>query len=282
MSASQVGPERRPVVACAALEALRARQRHGARGRSTSTSGRGEFVSLIGPSGCGKSTLLRIIGDLIQPTEGTVHVNGKPAHQARIDRDYGIVFQDAVLYDWRTVARNISLPLELAGVGPPPARRARPRDARARRADGLREAPSVAALGRDAAARLDRPRALVLAGAAADGRAVRRARRDDARAAEHRAAADLAGAGGSTVVFVTHSIAEAVFLSTRVVVMSAAARPDRRDRRDRPAAAARPRDARGAALLRAVTEVRRLLREGHADGRSRATRGAALRRGGGL
>jgi len=73
-----------------------------------------EFISLIGPSGCGKSTLLRIIGDLIQPTKGTVQVNGKSAAQARADRDYGIVFQDAVLYDWRTVAKNIALPLELA------------------------------------------------------------------------------------------------------------------------------------------------------------------------
>src|SRR2546428_503508 len=74
-----------------------------------------EFVSLIGPSGCGKSTLLRIIGDLIQPSSGNVVVNGKPARKARIDRDYGIVFQDPVLYDWRTVAKNIALPLELAG-----------------------------------------------------------------------------------------------------------------------------------------------------------------------
>jgi NitT/TauT family transport system ATP-binding protein len=77
--------------------------------------GTGEFVSLIGPSGCGKSTLLRVVGDLIQPTAGEVEVNGKSAHQARVDRDYGIVFQDAVLFDWRTVARNIGLPLELAG-----------------------------------------------------------------------------------------------------------------------------------------------------------------------
>src|SRR4029079_16378776 len=73
----------------------------------------GEFVSLIGPSGCGKSTLLRIIGDLVQPSGGTVLVNGKPAERARLDHDYGIVFQDAVLYDWRTVARNVSLPLPL-------------------------------------------------------------------------------------------------------------------------------------------------------------------------
>src|SRR5262249_61347629 len=75
----------------------------------------GEFISLIGPSGCGKSTLLRIIGDLIQPSAGQVLVNGKPAPQARRDRDYGIGFQDAVLYDWRTVAAHIAPPLELAG-----------------------------------------------------------------------------------------------------------------------------------------------------------------------
>src|SRR5437773_4038002 len=74
-----------------------------------------EFVSLIGPSGCGKSTLLRIVGDLIQPTSGSVVVNGKSAQRARRDRDYGIVFQDPVLYDWRTVAKNIALPLEMLG-----------------------------------------------------------------------------------------------------------------------------------------------------------------------
>src|SRR5205807_969374 len=75
----------------------------------------GEFVSLIGPSGCGKSTLLRIIGDLIEPTAGELVVNGKPPRQARQDRDYGIVFQDPVLYDWRTVQKNIALPLEMMG-----------------------------------------------------------------------------------------------------------------------------------------------------------------------
>jgi NitT/TauT family transport system ATP-binding protein len=76
---------------------------------------RGEFVSLIGPSGCGKSTLLRIVGDIIGPTEGVVTVNGKPARKARLDRDYGIVFQAPVLYDWRTVVKNIALPLEMLG-----------------------------------------------------------------------------------------------------------------------------------------------------------------------
>src|SRR5260370_428654 len=79
-----------------------------------------EFISLIGPSGCGKSTLLRIIGDLIEPTSGGATVNGKPARQARRDHDYGIVFQDPVLYDWRTVARNIALPLHLPARDPSP------------------------------------------------------------------------------------------------------------------------------------------------------------------
>src|SRR6186997_682515 len=75
----------------------------------------GEFVSLIGPSGCGKSTLLRVIADLVEPSSGETLVNGKPARRARLDRDYGIVFQDPVLYDWRTVAKNIALPLEMLG-----------------------------------------------------------------------------------------------------------------------------------------------------------------------
>ena len=75
----------------------------------------GEFVSLIGPSGCGKSTLLRIIGDLTGPTTGTIAINGKPAARARLDRDYGMVFQAPVLMDWRTIAKNIELPLEIMG-----------------------------------------------------------------------------------------------------------------------------------------------------------------------
>src|SRR5260221_3014843 len=73
----------------------------------------GEFISLIGPSGCGKSTLLRIVADLLQPTSGTVLVNSKPAHEARLKRDFGMVFQQAILYDWRSVLKNIELPLEI-------------------------------------------------------------------------------------------------------------------------------------------------------------------------
>src|SRR5688500_18437196 len=87
---------------------------------------RGEFVSLIGPSGCGKSTLLRLIGDLTAPSGGSVEVNGKPAHSARLGREYGMVFQAPVLFEWRTVEDNVKLPLELLGMGRPQ------RDGRAR------------------------------------------------------------------------------------------------------------------------------------------------------
>ena len=75
----------------------------------------GEFISLIGPSGCGKSTLLRVIGDLTAFDSGSVQVSGKSPEDARKERLYGIAFQQAALFDWRTVTRNIELPLELAG-----------------------------------------------------------------------------------------------------------------------------------------------------------------------
>ena len=75
----------------------------------------GEFVSLIGPSGCGKSTLLRLVANLVEPTEGRILVNGTSAEQARRDHTYGMAFQQAGLFDWRNVRRNVELPLELAG-----------------------------------------------------------------------------------------------------------------------------------------------------------------------
>src|SRR5438552_14822351 len=184
----------------------------------------GEFVSLIGPSGCGKSTLLRVIGDLIPPTSGTAVVNGKPARRARIDRDYGIVFQDAVLYDWRTVAKNIALPLELARWN----RRRRAAKVQEMLAlvelsgfeshypwqlsGGMQQRVSIArALSFDPALLLmDEPFG------ALDEMTRERLNLELLRIWE---------ASGSTIVFVTHSITEAVFLSTRVVVMSA--RPGR-------------------------------------------------------
>ena len=100
---------------------------------------RGEFVSLIGPSGCGKLTLLRTIADLTPPTNGTVVVNGKPAAQARLDRDYGMVFQAPVLFDWRTVEENVQLPLELFG---------RTRPARTRRAREMLDLVGLSDFGR--------------------------------------------------------------------------------------------------------------------------------------
>ena len=94
-----------------------------------------EFVSLIGPSGCGKSTLLRLIADLIAPTTGAVTVNGKDAHRARVDQEYGMAFQQAGLFDWRSVAKNIELPLELKGWD------------KTRRADRAREMLDLVKLG---------------------------------------------------------------------------------------------------------------------------------------
>ena len=178
-----------------------------------------EFVSLIGPSGCGKSTLLRIIGDLIQPTSGTALVNGKSARQARIDRDYGIVFQDAVLYDWRTVAKNIALPLELA------------RWNRKRRAAKVEAMLELVELGG-----FESHYPWQLSGGMQQRVAIARALSFDPalllmdepfgaldEMTRERLNIELLNiweASGSTIVFVTHSIAEAVFLSTRVVVMS--------------------------------------------------------------
>ena len=178
-----------------------------------------EFISLIGPSGCGKSTLLRIIGDLIKPSTGDIVVNGKSAHQARLDRDYGIVFQDAVLYDWRTVARNIALPLEMAGWS------------RSRRDERVREMLELVEL-----TGFEKRHPWQLSGGMQQRVSIARALSfspalllmDEPFGAldemtRERLNAELLqiwDETGSTVVFVTHSIAEAVFLSTRVVVMS--------------------------------------------------------------
>jgi NitT/TauT family transport system ATP-binding protein len=184
----------------------------------------GEFVSLIGPSGCGKSTLLRLIGDLTAPTTGSVRVNGKPATRARLDRDYGMVFQAPVLMDWRTIAKNIELPLEIMGF---------PAAERARRAGDLLRLVELEAFG-------DR-HPWELSGGMQQRVAIARALSFDPKLllmdepfgaldemTRERMNAELMSIWqrtGTTIVFVTHSIPEAVFLSTRVVVMSA--RPGR-------------------------------------------------------
>jgi NitT/TauT family transport system ATP-binding protein len=184
----------------------------------------GEFVSLIGPSGCGKSTLLRVIGDLIEPSRGTVTVNGKSARQARQDHDYGIVFQDAVLYNWRTVAKNVGLPLELAGWS---------RERRQRRVDEMLDLVELRGFGDHHPWQLSGGMQQRVSIARALSFEPALLLMDEPFGAldemtRERLNAELLGiweASGSTVVFVTHSIAEAVFLSTRIVVMSA--RPGR-------------------------------------------------------
>jgi NitT/TauT family transport system ATP-binding protein len=179
----------------------------------------GEFISLIGPSGCGKSTLLRIIGDLIEPSAGTVVVNGKPARQARVDRDYGIVFQDAVLYDWRTVAKNIALPLELAGAA---------REARQRKVAEMLRLVELEGFGDHypwqlsggMQQRVSIARALSFAPALLLMDEPFGALDEMTRERLNMELLRIWSETQSTVVFVTHSISEAVFLSTRVVVMS--------------------------------------------------------------
>jgi NitT/TauT family transport system ATP-binding protein len=179
----------------------------------------GEFVSLIGPSGCGKSTQLRLIANLLEPSSGEVLVNGKPARKARLDQDYGMAFQQAGLFDWRTVAKNIELPLELKGW-----------DKSRRRARAL-EMLELVKLG-DFAEHYP----WQLSGGMQQRVAIARALAAhpplllmdepfgalDEMTREHMQAELLriCAETSTTVVFVTHSIPEAVYLSTRVVVMS--------------------------------------------------------------
>ena len=180
---------------------------------------RGEFVSLIGPSGCGKSTLLRLIGDLTDPTTGSVSVNGKPAHQARVDRDYGIVFQSPVLFDWRSVEENVRLPLELIGTG----RAAR--DTRVREmldlvelSDFRRHHPYQLSGGMQQ--RVAIARALAFEPALLLMDEPFGALDEMTRERMNSEVLRIWSQTGITVVFVTHSVPEAVFLSTRVAVMS--------------------------------------------------------------
>jgi NitT/TauT family transport system ATP-binding protein len=179
----------------------------------------GEFVSLIGPSGCGKSTLLRVIGDLIPPTSGTVEVNGKGAHQARLDHDYGIVFQESVLFDWRTVTKNVALPLEMLGWD---------RAKRKQRVDDMLRLVELQGFGDHHPWQLSGGMQMRVAIARALAFEPSLLLMDEPFGAldemtRERLNIELLQIWRrmeSTVVFVTHSISEAVFLSTRVVVMS--------------------------------------------------------------
>jgi NitT/TauT family transport system ATP-binding protein len=179
----------------------------------------GEFVSLIGPSGCGKSTLLRLIADLDNPSTGTVTVFGKTARQARLDQEYGIAFQQAGLLPWRTVRANVELPLELHGVGGA---------ARAARSAELLRLVSLSDFAESYPDQLSGGMQQRVAIARALAESPRLLLMDEPFGAldemtRERMQTELVricGETGAAVVFVTHSIPEAVYLSNRVVVMS--------------------------------------------------------------
>ena len=181
----------------------------------------GEFVSLIGPSGCGKTTLLRVIADLEQITSGSIRVNGLDAREARLARAYGYVFQAPALFPWRTVLANVCLPLEIHGHDKARARAvALEQLARVglsgfegkypwQLSGGMQQRVSIArALGFE-------PKLLMMDEPFGALDEITRDRLNEQLLQLWRA-----DAGQRTVVFVTHSIPEAVFLSSRIVVMS--------------------------------------------------------------
>jgi NitT/TauT family transport system ATP-binding protein len=179
----------------------------------------GEFISLIGPSGCGKTTLLRLIADLLKPTSGTLNIRGKSATEARLNREYGFVPQAATLYDWRTVLKNVELPLEIMGLS---------KAERHKRAVELLDLVGLAdfqhkfpwQLSGGMQQRVSIARALsfkppILLMDEPFG-ALDEMTRERLNGELLKIWQDTK----TTIIFVTHSIPEAVFLSTRVVIMS--------------------------------------------------------------
>ena len=222
----------------------------------------GEFVSFIGPSGCGKTTLLRVIADLEQPTGGTIAVNGMTPGEARLNRAYGYVFQAAGLYPWRTIEKNVRLPLEVMGY---------PAQERAERVARVLDLVGLGDFGRMFPWQLSggmQQRASIARALAFDANLLLM---DEPFGALDEIVRDhlneqllaLHARTGKTVCFVTHSIPEAVYLSTKIVVMSP--RPGRIiDVIESPLPAERPLDIReSAAFLELAARVRVGLRAGH-------------------
>jgi NitT/TauT family transport system ATP-binding protein len=227
--------------------------------------GKGEFVSFIGPSGCGKTTFLRVVADLETPTAGLISVNGVSAAEARKARAYGYVFQAAGLYPWRTIGGNIRLPLEIMGYS---------------KADQIERVKRVLELVELDG--FDRKFPWQLSGGMQQRASIARALAFDADILlmdEPFGALDeivrdhlneqllaLWARTQKTIGFVTHSIPEAVYLSTKIVVMSP--RPGRiADVIESTLPKERPLDIRDTPeFIEIAHRVRDGLREGHADG----------------
>ena len=224
--------------------------------------GKGDFVSFIGPSGCGKTTLLRVIAALEHPTSGSMTVNGMTPDEARQARAYGYVFQAAGLYPWRSIGRNVRLPLEIMGYS------------KAEQAERTRRVLELVDL-----AGFENKFPWQLSGGMQQRASIARALAFDADILlmdEPFGALDeivrdhlneqllaLWARTGKTIAFVTHSIPEAVYLSTRIVVMSP--RPGRiTDVIESPLPAERPLDIRDTPeFIEVAHRVREGLRAGH-------------------
>ena len=227
------------------------------------TIGKGDFVSFIGPSGCGKTTFLRVIADLEQPTSGTITVNGVSPEAARISRAYGYVFQAAGLYPWRTVEGNIQLPLEIMGY---------PKAERAERAARVLKLVDLEGFGRKYPWQLSggmQQRASIARALAFDAGLLLMdepfgALDEIVRDHLNEQLLELWRRTEKTICFVTHSIPEAVYLSTRIVVMSP--RPGRiTDVIENTLPAERPLEIRDTPeFLKIAHRVREGLRAGHA------------------
>jgi NitT/TauT family transport system ATP-binding protein len=223
---------------------------------------KGDFVSFIGPSGCGKTTLLRAIAALEHPTEGTLTVNGMTPDEARRKRAYGYVFQAAGLYPWRTIAGNIKLPLEIMGFS---------RDEQDARVKNVLQLVDLEGFGKKYPWQLSggmQQRASIARALAFDADILLMdepfgALDEIVRDRLNEETLKLWARTDKTIVFVTHSIPEAVYLSTKIVVMSP--RPGRiTDVIDSPLPRERPLEIRDSrAFIEIAHRVREGLRAGH-------------------
>ena len=228
------------------------------------TIGKGEFVSFIGPSGCGKTTFLRCIAALERPTGGSLTVNGMTADEARKQRGYGYVFQAAGLYPWRTIAGNIRLPLEIMGFS---------KSDQTARVERVLDLVDLAGFGKKFPWQLSggmQQRASIARALAFDADILLMdepfgALDEIVRDRLNEELLKLWARTGKTIAFVTHSIPEAVYLSTKIVVMSP--RPGRiTDVIDSPLPKDRPLDIRDSReFIEIAHRVREGLRAGHQD-----------------